>query len=371
MRGKLMSLHGLPSSYVMGRSSTGPVLGMICVCTPFVPPSNSEMTTEDLILKTKHQLDGSLISMDQKYEIIVQVINCFAFSRVSDMLEISDASLPMSLYTLIHVEDAICMAEAHKEVIKNGSSGLLVYRLISTKTRKTYFAQCSCRLFYKNSKPESIGLTHRLLNEVEGTMLLEKRSSLKAKLLSFDDSFLQSPRNLQSTAALPLPTVMKEDDDSLSPSTSTALFPTISIPILPSSSSSTKVRRRKDDQILLPPSIPLNQPPPIFEMPQMFDPSWSTAHHPWPHDAYAQYPGPYVYHSEVPIASIDYSTWQNNEVHMQMGTPIPHTFAPENGKNLHQPAAPFVEYPIPHPVHQNSLKQDSFHLISEVNNLLT
>ena len=40
-------------------------------------------------------------------------------------------------------------------------------------------------------------------------MLLEKRSSLKAKLLSFDDSFLQSPRNLQSTAALPLPA--KED----------------------------------------------------------------------------------------------------------------------------------------------------------------
>ncbi|VBB33138.1 unnamed protein product [Acanthocheilonema viteae] len=34
-------------------------------------------------------------------------------------------------------------------------------------------------------------------------MLLEKRTSLKAKLLSFDDSLLQSPGNLQSTAALP------------------------------------------------------------------------------------------------------------------------------------------------------------------------
>lgn len=44
-------------------------------------------------------------------------------------------------------------------------------------------------------------------------MLLEKRSTLKAKLLSFDDSFLQSPRNLQSTAALPLPSVLKDDQD--------------------------------------------------------------------------------------------------------------------------------------------------------------
>ncbi|KAK5977139.1 hypothetical protein GCK32_018844, partial [Trichostrongylus colubriformis] len=51
-----------------------------------------------------------------------------------------------------------------------------------------------------------------VFSEVEGTMLLEKRSSLKAKLLSFDDSFLQSPRNLQSTAALPLPPPRDETD---------------------------------------------------------------------------------------------------------------------------------------------------------------
>ncbi|KJH44944.1 hypothetical protein DICVIV_09020 [Dictyocaulus viviparus] len=43
-------------------------------------------------------------------------------------------------------------------------------------------------------------------------MLLEKRSSLKAKLLSFDDSFLQSPRNLQSAAALPLPTTSEDNE---------------------------------------------------------------------------------------------------------------------------------------------------------------
>ncbi|VDM51726.1 unnamed protein product, partial [Angiostrongylus costaricensis] len=213
MRGKLMSLHGLPSSYVLGRSNPGLVMGLITVCTPFVPPSSTDILAEDQILKTKHQLDGTLVSMDEK---------------VHAMLELSESELPISFYSLVNVEDAICLAEAHKEgelsssltykpltlaffgycqeVIKNGSSGLLIYRLVSTKTFRTYFVQSSCRMFYKNGKPESIGLTHRLLNEVEGTMLLEKRSSLKAKLLSFDDSFLQSPRNLQSTAALPLPT---------------------------------------------------------------------------------------------------------------------------------------------------------------------
>uniref|UniRef100_A0A158P7R6 Aryl hydrocarbon receptor n=1 Tax=Angiostrongylus cantonensis TaxID=6313 RepID=A0A158P7R6_ANGCA len=210
MRGKLMSLHGLPSSYVLGRSNPGLVMGLITVCTPFVPPSSTDILAEDQILKTKHQLDGTLVSMDEKS--VPRVIVCFqeykefCLSRVHAMLELSVSELPISFYSLVNVEDAICLAEAHKEVIKNGSSGLLIYRLVSTKTSRTYFVQSSCRMFYKNGKPESIGLTHRLLNEVEGTMLLEKRSSLKAKLLSFDDSFLQSPRNLQSTAALPLPT---------------------------------------------------------------------------------------------------------------------------------------------------------------------
>ncbi|EJD74525.1 hypothetical protein LOAG_18167 [Loa loa] len=71
------------------------------------------------------------------------------------------------------------------------------------RSQRIYWIQSSCRMFYKNGKPETIGLTHRLLTEVEGMMLLEKRTSLRAKLLSYDDSLLQSPGNLQSTAALP------------------------------------------------------------------------------------------------------------------------------------------------------------------------
>ncbi|GMR55697.1 hypothetical protein PMAYCL1PPCAC_25892, partial [Pristionchus mayeri] len=78
-------------------------------------------------------------------------------------------------------EDASSLTKAHKEVLKSGSSGLLIYRILSRHSPREYFVQLSARMFYKNGKMDSIGLTHRVLNEVEGTMLLEKRSSLKAK----------------------------------------------------------------------------------------------------------------------------------------------------------------------------------------------
>ncbi|WKX88999.1 hypothetical protein Q1695_008559 [Nippostrongylus brasiliensis] len=279
MRGKLLSLHGLPSSYVLGRSNPGPVMGLITVCTPFVPPSSTDILAEDQILKTKHQLDGTLVSMDDK---------------VHAMLELSENELPISFYSLVNVEDAVCLAEAHKEVIKNGSSGLLIYRLVSTKTNRTYFVQSSCRMFYKNGKPESIGLTHRLLNEVEGTMLLEKRSSLKAKLLSFDDSFLQSPRNLQSTAALPLPPV-RDDGDGDSP------FVT-PLPIAPGPRS-----LKNNDFHIFPHSLvskmdpwPLLQPEfgiPIPALPGDLPP-WTPD--PWAVELYPHYQTPLTYQASIP-----------------------------------------------------------------------
>ncbi|CAJ0575263.1 unnamed protein product, partial [Mesorhabditis spiculigera] len=200
MRGKLLSLHGLPSSFLGARPQSA-LLGLVAICTPFVPPNNGELPSEDTILKSKHQLDCTLISMDP---------------RLHELLELSENELPTPFYSLVHPEDAICLAEAHKEVVKNGSSGLLIYRLSAQKSGRLYYVQSSCRMFFKNGKADSIALTHRILNEVEGTMLLEKRSSLKAKLLSFDDSLLQSPRNLQSAAALPsicVPSTSRESPD--------------------------------------------------------------------------------------------------------------------------------------------------------------
>ncbi|KAK6730355.1 hypothetical protein RB195_007051 [Necator americanus] len=368
MRGKLLSLHGLPSSYVLGRSNPGPVLGLITVCTPFVPPSTTDVLAEDQILKTKHQLDGTLVSMDDK---------------VHAMLELSENELPISFYSLVNVEDAVCLAEAHKEVIKNGSSGLLIYRLVSTKTNRTYFVQSSCRMFYKNGKPESIGLTHRLLNEVEGTMLLEKRSSLKAKLLSFDDSFLQSPRNLQSTAALPLPSA-RDDTDGESP---------FATPLPVGAGRCGK----KNDFPLFPPTFvskmdnwPLLQPPlQEFGLPLPPPipgdlPHWAPD--PWTGELYPHYQAPLSYPPSIQpiprqsyhdLAATDCQHW-NPTNHSAVGHNVHLTTMEDTTQLLVKDLAhgyPLavdynkipIDYPIPPPLPPQA---NGFHLISEVTNTL-
>ncbi|VDM18956.1 unnamed protein product [Wuchereria bancrofti] len=153
VRGKLMSLHGLPNSYVLNRienhSSGNMVLGLVAVCSPFVPPNVADQQQlDDPILKTKHSLDFTLVSTD---------------NQMKALLELDDKNLPYSFYSLVHVDDATCIAEAHKEVTKNSASGILIYRLISIRSQRIYWIQSSCRMFYKNGKPETIGLTHRLL----------------------------------------------------------------------------------------------------------------------------------------------------------------------------------------------------------------
>lgn len=191
IKGKLTTLHGLPACYLASRPDPSlPVLGLLAVCTPFVPPPSLDGPDTQPFLKTKHSLDFALFSVDGKAKLL---------------LELEDKELPVSFYTLVHHQDVTCLAEAHKEAIKSGASGLLVYRVIARHSRRVYWLQSSCRLFYKNGKPESVGCTHRLLTEVEGETLLEKRASLSAKILSFDDSLLQSPKLLQSTAALTAP----------------------------------------------------------------------------------------------------------------------------------------------------------------------
>ncbi|CAI4221804.1 unnamed protein product [Auanema sp. JU1783] len=405
MRGKLMAIHGLPSSYVLGRSTTGPVLGLAVVCTPFVPPT-SESPPEDMILKTKHHLDGALVSMDEK---------------VHAMLELSENELPMSFYQLIHVEDAFCLAEAHKEVLKNGSSGLLIYRLISSKSKRTYFVQSSCRMFYKNGKPESIGLTHRLLNEVEGTMLLEKRSSLKAKLLSFDDSYLQSPRNLQSAAALPIPATKEEfpDDDSFN------FTSNINQP-----NSNLRTKKQRDDQLAvsiatptaLVPKIPNEQwhfiqPPVMSEFatalpfphhlhPAVDQHGWNS-NDMWNNQEIYSYPAP---QRNIPIANptypvvstvqtsvpsmqlhplhgytdLDYQWHANQSISMQptstslqdmpndmttSATVYSHKIDPRYGY-LEYGKAPITNYPAISAVLSANTSSTGFNLISEVTNTL-
>lgn len=49
------------------------------------------------------------------------------------MLEINESELPIALYNLVHVEDAVCMAEAHKEgSVMSSSSTLFFFQQLKT-----------------------------------------------------------------------------------------------------------------------------------------------------------------------------------------------------------------------------------------------
>ncbi|XP_054163396.1 uncharacterized protein LOC128961209 [Oppia nitens] len=155
IRGRIKVLHG------QNHKSEEPPMALFAVCTPFGPPSLLEMPQKDSMFKSKHKLDLSLVSMDQ---------------RGRQLLGYSDSELAnKGGYDLVHYDDLAYVASAHQELLKTGASGLIAYRLV-TKESKWQWLQTSARLVYKNSKPDFILCTHRPLMEEEGRDLLGKRT---------------------------------------------------------------------------------------------------------------------------------------------------------------------------------------------------
>uniref|UniRef100_A0A914S2W4 PAS domain-containing protein n=1 Tax=Parascaris equorum TaxID=6256 RepID=A0A914S2W4_PAREQ len=171
IRGKLMSLHGLPHSFVLGRSdansSGNTVLGLYLgplLCTLIF----DRKTTSPL--KT-----NKLLSLKRIAVSILELL----WGKSTDFHSL--------LESIVHVDDALCLAEAHKEenflhylnrkkrgeilglfllpsrVFSFRPFTLLNLMALNLRSRRIYWIQSSCRMFYKNGKPESIGLTHRLL----------------------------------------------------------------------------------------------------------------------------------------------------------------------------------------------------------------
>ncbi|XP_023233093.1 aryl hydrocarbon receptor protein 1-like isoform X3 [Centruroides sculpturatus] len=155
IRGRIKILHG------QNHKTEEPPLALFAVCTPFGPPSLLEMPQKDSMFKSKHKLDLSLVSMDQ---------------RGKQLLGYSDGELAnKGGYDFVHYDDLAYVASAHQELLKTGASGLIAYRLV-TKEQKWQWLQSSARLVYKNSKPDFILCTHRPLMEEEGRDLLGKRT---------------------------------------------------------------------------------------------------------------------------------------------------------------------------------------------------
>nr|XP_023021718.1 aryl hydrocarbon receptor protein 1-like [Leptinotarsa decemlineata] len=155
IRGRVKVLHG------QNRKSEEPPLGLFAICTPFGPPSLLEIPQKEVMFKSKHKLDLSLVSMDQRGKML---------------LGYSDSELAsLGGYDLVHYDDLAYVASAHQELLKTGASGMIAYRF-QTKDGQWQWLQTSSRLVYKNSKPDFVISTHRPLMEEEGRDLLGKRT---------------------------------------------------------------------------------------------------------------------------------------------------------------------------------------------------
>lgn len=62
IRGRVKILHG------QNRKTEEPPLALFAYCTPFGPPSLLEIPQKENMFKSKHKLDLSLVSMDQRWE---------------------------------------------------------------------------------------------------------------------------------------------------------------------------------------------------------------------------------------------------------------------------------------------------------------
>lgn len=54
-------LHG------QNKKTEEPPLALFAICAPFGPPSLLEIPQKEVMFKSKHKLDLSLVSMDQRY----------------------------------------------------------------------------------------------------------------------------------------------------------------------------------------------------------------------------------------------------------------------------------------------------------------
>ncbi|CAE1155747.1 AHR [Acanthosepion pharaonis] len=154
--GWIRILHG------QALKSEEPMLALFATCCPFGPLSLFDIPSRDLTFKSKHKMDLSPLSMD---------------SRGKMMFGYSDRELvTKSGYDLVHPDDLSYFAAAHQELIKTGSSGLIAYRWIM-KDLRWLWLQSSCKVVYKNSKPDFVICTHRQLTDDEGQDLFGKRGN--------------------------------------------------------------------------------------------------------------------------------------------------------------------------------------------------
>uniref|UniRef100_A0A2C9M9I8 PAS domain-containing protein n=1 Tax=Biomphalaria glabrata TaxID=6526 RepID=A0A2C9M9I8_BIOGL len=144
------------------------------------------MKTSSIVTSTKKYTNSmktsSIVTSTKKYTnsmktSIVTPTKKYTNSIGKAMFAYTDQELATkSGYDLIHPDDLNYFSSAHNELIKTGSSGLISYRW-QTKHQHWVWLQSSCKVIYKNSKPDFIICTHRQLTEDEGHDLFGKRGN--------------------------------------------------------------------------------------------------------------------------------------------------------------------------------------------------
>ena len=127
IRGRIKILHG------QNRKTEEPPLALFAYCTPFGPPSLLEIPQKENMFKSKHKLDLSLVSMDQRYFLIYShstkifidhANSCIHRGKMT--LGYSDSELAtLGGYDLVHYDDLSYIASAHQECKNNLNLSIL------------------------------------------------------------------------------------------------------------------------------------------------------------------------------------------------------------------------------------------------------
>ncbi|KAM7542155.1 hypothetical protein Aperf_G00000009177 [Anoplocephala perfoliata] len=160
-QGMPVEAHGLSSS--TPASSISPSsFGLFGVCSPLGSLPSLDGSQRETSFKTKHKMDLTFTSMDSRAR------SMFGYNGKEDGR--------IKVYDLIHPEDLSYVAQGHKEVLKQGSIGLLSHRWLSN-TGSWVWLQSRLRIVYKDNRADHIIAIHRKLDDTEGNELYYRRNS--------------------------------------------------------------------------------------------------------------------------------------------------------------------------------------------------
>nr|XP_015223471.1 PREDICTED: aryl hydrocarbon receptor-like [Lepisosteus oculatus] len=163
VQGKLRPLQEFGDQAAGGQENPAQI-ALFAIAVPVHLPAIVEIRTRNLNFRTKHELDFRPIEMDNKGKTILGWNETELKSQTG--------------YFYIHFEDLVYCAEGHIKLMKTGSSGVTVFRLL-TKNYTWVWISAIARIIYKDGKPSFILATQRPLTDAEGEEHLLKRAKLE------------------------------------------------------------------------------------------------------------------------------------------------------------------------------------------------